>query len=269
MFQLSYSDLISILDTAPEKVATYLETFVDSYLQRQLSKLMDCKGFSSTEELMDYLFELYNLQEVKLFLFPSNDEVLRDPELWRDLVLVTSKKISGSNPKVLYYGPGKGSEILSLILAQKKLGSNKDFEIHAYNDEPVKLIDFNSEGFTLKELDGNKESFKAIYGKEYQHQEIFESKGPFMVPKDTDFNMVHFHSSSASLEKGAYDVVLMRNYMCYYKSKELNKVMRRINTYLKTGGYLILGVQEELKSTLSSRLYELVDDEMKIYKKIR
>lgn len=76
--------------------------------------------------------------------------------------------------------------------------------------------------------------------------------------KFREFNLIESQLDSSI----KFDYIFLRNVLIYFDSETCNKVAKKLSTYLKTDGYLILGVSESLQPEVS----EFTPMENSIYK---
>ena len=84
-------------------------------------------------------------------------------------------------------------------------------------------------------------------------------EGQFLIDRELTKNMKFFENNLLKLNThiGQFDVIFLRNVLLYFNDETKQKVIENIVANLKTGGYLIISLTENLQSVKLSKLKQV------------
>jgi chemotaxis protein methyltransferase CheR len=196
-------------------------------------------------------------------------EMFRDPEFYKSLrENIIPKLKTYAYFKIWHAGCATGEEAYSLAILLKEEGLLDRCQVYA-TDFNRKVLEIAKEGVYQKEdieqyernyiLSGGKNKlsdyYKAMYGsvmfnKELSSRIVFADHN---LVTDSVFADVH--------------LILCRNVMIYFEKNLQENVLNLFYESLVPSGILCLGTKESIKFTRFDRLFEIIDEKQKIFKK--
>lgn len=204
-------------------------------------------------------------------LVPNKTEFFRDPGVWRYLKEELPKLVASKGSlKVLDLGCSSGQELLTFSILSHELGLQDKIELTGSEKFQLKLDDLLKGEFSNKEI----ESCEKNYGRYKiggQFNQFFENKGDcFKVDQKYIENVkTQVFDMTIGRAFGEFDIVFCRNVMCYLNLRKSRPVYKLFSDFTVKGGLLFIGVQEDLKNSFYNKDFECLNEEYKIYKKIK
>lgn len=272
-FDLKYSQLEVIKDDLKYKCRIDVKSYVDGALKRIVGGVMDAEGIEDTGALIAWINESkQNKNNFELALTPEKTEFFRDHSLWTYFKnklpqLVRDKK----QLSILDLGCSSGDDAYSMQILASLLALEKDIKITTA-DKYQSVLDKMEQGvFPIKNLEGGDKNYLKIQGINGDFKEKVQRK------EDTfELNAIYrgkfeqkLFDLSSDRAFDQFDIVLCRNVMCYISLKKSRPVYKALTDFTKVGGLLVLGVQEDLTQSFYNRDFECVDEEIKVYQKIK
>lgn len=272
-FDLKYSQLEVIKDDLKYKCRIDVKSFVDGALKRIVGGFMDNHGIEQPDDLIGWVNESQvNKNELLLALTPEKTEFFRDHGLWSYLKNHLPKMVRDKKQlRVLDLGCSTGDNAYSLQILLSILGLEGNVNI-TVADKYQAVLDKMAKGvFPIKNLEGGDKNFLKIQGITGSLKEkVKRDEETFLVNsiyRDKFEQKLFDLSSDRAFDQ--FDIVLCRNVMCYISLKKSRPVYKALTDFTKIGGLLVLGVQEDLTQSFYNRDFECVDEEIKVYKKIK
>ncbi|RAU81833.1 CheR family methyltransferase [Pontibacter arcticus] len=238
---------------------------------RRIKRFLTNKELASIAELRtnlfqdSYFFENF-LQEVTV----NVTEMFRDPEFFLSL-RTNVLPILSTYPfiKIWDAGCSTGEELISLAILLEEEGLLNRTKIYA-TDINQKVLKQAKEGiYPAAQMPtytaayyaaGGKQEFSSYYSSNYGNVKFHASllKNVVFYPHNlaTDSSFNEFH------------LILCRNVLIYFNRELQERVYALFDQSLVSLGYLGLGKKESLSMSPFSRLYNFVDKEQRIYRKI-
>lgn len=238
---------------------------------RRIKRFLTNRELASIAELRtnlfqdSYFFENF-LQEVTV----NVTEMFRDPEFFLSL-RTNVLPILSTYPfiKIWDAGCSTGEELISLAILLEEEGLLNRTKIYA-TDINQKVLKQAKEGiYPAAQMPtytaayyaaGGKQEFSSYYSSNYGNVKFHTSllKNVVFYPHNlaTDSSFNEFH------------LILCRNVLIYFNRELQERVYALFDQSLVSLGYLGLGKKESLSMSPFSRLYNFVDKEQRIYRKI-
>lgn len=271
-FDLKYSELDKIIEDLKYKARIDLNSFSKSPLKRIIGGFMDDNNIRNPLLLADVLSD--NLSTKNNFiktLVPNKTEFFRDPGVWRYLEQELPKLVEKfGSLKVLDLGCSSGEELLTFSILREELGLQNKIELTGSEKYQLKLDDINKAKFSIKSLEScenNYNRFKA----EAKFSQLIKVEGETfkLDPKYLKNVSTRVYDMTIGRAFGEFDIVFCRNVMCYLNLKKARPVYKLLSDFTKKGGLLFIGVQEDLTHSFYSRDFNCINEEYKIYEKIK
>lgn len=209
--------------------------------------------------------------ELLAFIFRNEFELFRDPALWRSL----KEEVLPSFTRDIQYRvwiPScfEGSELLSFLILRAEMGMVNKLQV--IYTTPIENLNRAKIGFAYDERKyaQNLSNYKRIDGVDLD-EKYFQNKSNMLVPINSLFDNTVYKEfcevKNGILNKNV-NLVLYRNRLLRY-NKNLQKVVcDNLLSSLKVGGFLTLGIKENLPIENSMGKFRVFNKKESIYKKI-
>ena len=199
-------------------------------------------------------------------------EMFRDPSFWRVLrdkvipnILLNHDKIS-----IWHAGCSSGEEVVSMAILLKEMGILEKSKIFATDLDKDILKKARTPQYTLKNMELNEKNYIRFQGTGHL-TDYYTISGNIATVKPELLNSVNFreHDLVTGNIFSKFDLVLCRNVMIYFNQTLQNQVLVKLHESLFKYGYLAVGSKESLIWCDISNKFIVVNNEEKIYKKLR
>ena len=271
-FDLKYSELDLLIEDLKYRCRIDLNSFSKSPLKRIVGGFMDENSIVGINALSDLL--LTNERQKDAFLrclIPNKTEFFRDPGVWRYLEQELPKLVKKSGSfKVLDLGCSSGEELLTFSILREELGLQDKIELIGSEKYQLKLDDINKAEFSIKSLESCENNYNRFKADAKFSQFIKVEGETFKLdPKYLKNVSTQVYDMTIGRAFGEFDIVFCRNVMCYLNLKKARPVYKLLSDFTKKGGLLFMGVQEDLTHSFYSRDFNCINEEYKIYEKIK
>ncbi len=196
-------------------------------------------------------------------------EMFRDPDFYRSLrENIIPKLQTYAYFKIWHAGCATGEEVYSLAILLKEEGLLERSQIYA-TDFNRKVLEIAREGVYQK---ADMEQYSRNYvlsGGKFKLSDYYKSMyGSVMFSKELS-NRIVFADHNLVTDSVFADVnlIMCRNVMIYFEKSLQENVLNLFNESLVPSGILCLGTKESIKFTQVEKLFEVIDEKQKIYKK--
>ena len=195
--------------------------------------------------------------------------MFRDPGLWKSLKKRLPSEFSGKPLSVWHAGCSTGEEVYSLgILLQ---------EIHLQRNTKALATDIN--------LNAIEEAKSGIYHKikMIENENNYRQFNPstdfsrYFAPDDKHVKMnadlinhttFQYQNLITDTFPTGVDIIFCRNVMIYFDGIAKTRILEKFHRALNPGGYLIIGFFDTMSHLMDNKMFELTDEEAKIFRKI-
>jgi chemotaxis protein methyltransferase CheR len=196
-------------------------------------------------------------------------EMFRDPDFYRSLrENIVPKLRTYAYFKIWHAGCATGEEVYSLAILLQEEGLLDRCQVYA-TDFNQKVLEIAKEGVYQKSdieqceknyhLSGGKKSLSDYYKSMY---------GSVMFNKDLASRIVFAdHNLVTDSVFADVNLILCRNVLIYFEKNLQEKVLGLFYESLVPSGILCLGTKESLKFSEYGKLFDVIDDKQKIFKK--
>lgn len=239
-----------------------------SFLRRRINVFFEKNRIRSIDHFTE---QLGNNHFLELFLYEISvecTEMFRDPGFWRSLKQKVLPKINHSYLPVWFPDAVSGHELYSFLIIDR---------IH--NPESPKRVIFNHPSterirqITEGKLAGRNDE---LTDSNFKRLEIEALLADYIQPNDKDGYLKPYLTDHLSGEKGWYlttpsssnlfSLIVFRNTMLYTNKTLQERIGNHLYQLLSPGGFLAIGVKENLPDCLADKM-ELVDEQERIFKK--
>ena len=196
-------------------------------------------------------------------------EIFRDPEFYKSLrENIIPKLKTYAYFKIWHAGCATGEEAYSLAILLKEEGLLDRCQVYA-TDFNRKVLEIAKEGVYQKDdIEQYERNYIHSGGKNKLSDYYKAMYGSVMFNKELSSRIV-FADHNLVTDSVFADVhlILCRNVLIYFEKNLQENVLNLFYESLVPSGILCLGTKESIKFTRSERLFEIIDEKQKIFKK--
>ena len=196
-------------------------------------------------------------------------EMFRDPEFYKSLKTnIIPKLKTYAYFKVWHAGCATGEEVYSIAILLKEEGLLDRCQIYA-TDFNRKVLEIAKEGVYQKSEIEQYEKIYVLSGGEGKLSDYYKSRyGSVIFEKSLSSKVVFADHNLVTDNVFAEDnLILCRNVLIYFEKSLQDQVIGLFYKSLVSGGILCLGTKESIKFSGYEKLFDVVDEKQKIYKK--
>ncbi len=273
MGEIEIAELRKLTTFIKDKFNYSFKDYAMSSFRRRIKRMLDLYKLQTVDELIHILNTKEGFfEEFVSELTVNVTEMFRDPTFWRVLrehiipnIMLNHNKIS-----IWHAGCSSGEEIVSMAIVLDEMGILDKAKIVA-TDIDRSIIAKAKEGrYPLKHMEVNRKNYLRYQGK-YSLEKYYTEVGSEAVMNKALLENVSYRKHD--LVQGGvfskFDLVLCRNVMIYFNQTLQNQVLHRLHESLFKYGYLVIGSKESLIWCDIAHKFIVVNNEEKIYKKIK
>lgn len=241
-----------------------------AHIKRRVLHRMSISNLSTVTEIQNKV--LRDREFFKDFLDDLSinvTEMFRDPDFYRSLrENIVPKLRTYAYFKIWHAGCATGEEVYSLAILLQEEGLLDRCQIYA-TDFNQKVLEIAKEGVYQKsDIEQYEKNYQLSGGKKKLSDYYKSMYGSVMFSKELS-NRIVFADHNLVTDSVFADVnlILCRNVMIYFEKDLQEKVLGLFYESLVPSGILCLGTKESIKFTRYAKLFEVIDDTQKIFKK--
>ena len=259
-----------IREIMKNKIDFEMALYRDRYIKGRIYHRIRAKNISSVKDYVEYLKNNpQELQNLKALLTIHTTEFFRDINPFRYLEttilprLARSANNSGHRIKILSAPCSTGQEVYSIAIIVHQLIKSGVIKC------PVEIIG----------LDIDKPSIQKARNGIYRSDEMKNISEQIMkdyfIKSDSNYRIkdelkqfcqFEVHDLFKTLPfDSKFDLILCRNFLIYISYEDQMQIIENLNTHLKRGGYIMLGITEGFK-LMNELDYEIENIDERIYK---
>jgi len=274
------SEIIAVTD---EEIAALTQSILTRYgidftcyepqsLKRRIVRLLNVYNFRSIHEmwvriLREREFMSCFMNEVSVGM----TSMFRDPIVWKQLKgILNSQYKDSSSISIWHAGCSSGEEVFTMgILLEEINLLEKTSALATDINQDALEIGRKGEYHKIKMID-NEKNFKLYnpFGDLSVYYSRVDSKMGKMDQKLSKHVKFAYHNLISDKFTGGFDIILCRNVMIYFDSQAKKMLMQKFYESLSPGGYFIIGFYDTMLSMIDQKLFSLVDEEAKIFRKV-
>ncbi len=273
MQDIDIADLKRISEFIYQKYRYDFRNYAMSSFKRRVLRIMDLKKL--TVETL-----LKRLNDVPAFINEFLDELtvnvtemFRDPSFWRVMreEIIPAILLNHKQFKIWHAGCSSGEEVLTMAIVLKEMGILNDVSIIATDLDTTILERAKSGVYPIKNMDLNEKNYIRFQGSASSLKDYYrEENGHAMFNRELLANVsFRKHDLVTGDIFNKFDLVLCRNVMIYFNQTLQNEVLKKFHESLFKYGYLAIGSKESLIWCDYANRFIVVNNEEKIYKKIK
>lgn len=273
MQDIDIADLKRISELIFQKYNYDFRNYAMSSFKRRVLRIMELKKFT-VESLIK------KLNESPLFINEFLDELtvnvtemFRDPSFWRIMreEIIPAILLNHKQFKIWHAGCSSGEEVITMAIMLKEMGILHDVTLIATDLDTNILERAKSGVYPVKNMELNEKNYIRFQGTQTALKDYYrEENGMAIFNKDLLAN-VSFRKHDLVLGDvfNKFDLILCRNVMIYFNQALQNEVLKKFHESLFKYGYLAIGSKESLIWCDYANRFIVVNNEEKIYKKIK
>jgi len=271
--EIEISELRKLTQVVNENYGFDFKDYAMSSFRRRVQRIVELYKFKSVGTLIDKLETTPSFFEEFLSEITVNvTEMFRDPTFWtllrEDILPELANKAERLN--IWHAGCSSGEEVYSMAITLRELGLLEKSNLIATDIDTV-IIDKAKEGLVHKKhMELNEQNYKQSGGEEDLKKYFMEDKNGFhFLPEFTEHISFRKHNLVDGNVFSKFDLVLCRNVMIYFNQTLQNEVLKKLHGSLFNYGHLAIGSKESLIWCDIANKFAVVNNEEKIYKKIK
>ncbi|OHX66005.1 CheR family methyltransferase [Flammeovirga pacifica] len=249
------------------------KNYAMSSFTRRVRRVVELYKFTSVDALIKRFKEKPEFfQEFVSEITVNVTEMFRDPTFWIALrdeiipeILTEHKKIS-----IWHAGCSSGEEVISMCILLSEAEALDSAVIVATDIDKSIINRAKKAAISAKNMELNQSNYER-YGGKGSLLDYFIEKDGFFYVKPELLDKVSFRIQD--LVKGnpfsKFDLILCRNVMIYFNQSLQNEVLNKLHNSLFKYGNLAIGSKESLIWCDIANKFVVVNNEEKIYKKIK
>lgn len=273
MQDIEISDLRRITETIREQYNYDFTNYAMSSFKRRILRIMELYKFSSVDLLIKRLREdRIFFEEFLAELTVNVTEMFRDPSFWRELRdhIIPNILLNHNTINIWHAGCSSGEEVFSMAIMLKEMGILDRSKIIATDIDKVILAKAKQGVYPLKNMELNEKNYIRYQGTSSLYKYFKDENGRAVMDKSLVENVsFREHDLVQGIVFNKFDLILCRNVMIYFNQTLQNQVLKKLHESLFKYGYLIIGSKESLIWCEIANKFIVVNNEEKIYKKIK
>lgn len=270
---IEIADLRKITEIVKEKYNYDFTNYAMSSFRRRILRILELYKFSSPDILIRRLQDdpaFFNefISEITV----NVTEMFRDPSFWRVLrdQIIPSILLNHNTISIWHAGCSSGEEVFSMAILLKEMGILNKAKIIATDIDKVILERAKQGHYSIKNMELNEKNYIRFEGQKNFTDYFKEVNGKAVMDKSLVENVsFREHDLVQGIVFNKFDLILCRNVMIYFNQSLQNEVLKKLHESLFKYGYLIIGSKESLIWCEISNKFIVVNNEEKIYKKIK
>jgi chemotaxis protein methyltransferase CheR len=288
MQEFEPQELNALINLVREKYNLDFQDYAISSFKRRITRILELYKFKSIEALINRLAtNSAFFDEFVSEITVNVTEMFRDPTFWKALRDNILPNIFSANPNISIWHAGcsSGEEVFSMCILLQEMGYLDRARIVASDLDTAIIAKALKNQISLKHMEVNAKNYLALnsnkieLGFSVDTTKILEN--PLLSYFDVKDNMASLKKEllkNVSFRKhdlvqggvfGKFDLVLCRNVMIYFNQQLQNTVLTKLHESIYKYGYLAIGSKESLIWCDISNKFLVVNNEEKIYKKIK
>ncbi len=272
MQDIDIVDLKRISELIYQKYNYDFRNYAMSSFKRRVQRIIELKKLT-----VDGLIKRLNdtpsfINEFLDELTVNVTEMFRDPSFWRIMreEIIPAILLNHKQFKIWHAGCSSGEEVLSMAILLKEMGILNSVQLYA-TDLDVNIMErAKMATYPIKNMELNEKNYIRFQGAGALSDYYKEENGMAVFNKDLLAN-VNFRKQDLVLGEpfNKFDLILCRNVMIYFNQTLQNEVLKKFHESLFKYGYLAIGSKESLIWCDYANRFIVVNNEEKIYKKIK
>lgn len=275
MQDIEITDLRRITDLVKQNYGYDFTNYAISSFKRRVLRILELGRYPSIEHLIKRIREDESKEYKEEFLGEITvnvTEMFRDPSFWRFMRdhVVPNVLVNHNSISIWHAGCSSGEEVFSMAIMLKEMGIFDKAKIIA-TDLDKAILDKAKKGeYLAKNMELNEKNYIRYQGTKSITDYYKPVNGKVVMDKSLVENVsFREHDLVTGGIFNKFDLVLCRNVMIYFNQTLQNDALKKLHESLFKYGYLVIGSKESLIWCDIANKFIVVNNEEKIYKKIR
>ena len=272
MKEIDIKDLKKITELIKQKHNYDFTNYAMSSFKRRVLRIMELYNLTIDnliKKLQDQpkFFEEF-LSEVTV----NVTEMFRDPSFWRVLRddIIPAILLNHKTFRIWHAGCSSGEEVFSMAIVLKEMGILDSASIIATDLDTQILERARMGNYPAKNMELNNKNYIRYQGTGSLDDYYKIENGKAVLDKSLVQNVsFRKHDLVTGDIFNKFDLILCRNVMIYFNQNLQNAVLKKFHESLFKYGYLIIGSKESLIWCDIANKFIVVNNEEKVYKKIK
>lgn len=273
MQEIEISELRKLTEMVKENFGYDFTEYAMSSFKRRIQRILELYKFASVDALMKRLKDEPSFFEEFICEITVNvTEMFRDPSFWRELRdhIIPNILLNHSSISIWHAGCSSGEEVYSMAILLREMGILDKAKIYATDLDKEILQKAKQGTYALKNMELNDKNYIRFQGQKTLANYYKADNGKAIMDKSLVDNVVwREHDLVRGGVFNKFDLILCRNVMIYFNQSLQNTVLKKLHESLFKYGYLVIGSKESLIWCEIANKFIVVNNEEKIYKKIR
>ncbi|MDX1903279.1 MAG: protein-glutamate O-methyltransferase CheR [Thermonemataceae bacterium] len=271
--EIEISELRLITDLIQQKYDYDFGNYAMSSFKRRIARVLELNKMDNVSVLLkkldsDAKFFKDFLAEITV----NVTEMFRDPTFWIELRDNIIPQIRQNSEKfsIWHAGCSSGEEVYSMAILLEEMGILDDVRIVATDIDHVILDKAREARYHLKNMELNSKNYQTFGGK-YQLEKYYKATNNKAEMDKSLVRNVEFREQNLVTGDvfSKFDLILCRNVMIYFNQTLQNQVLSIFHQSLHKYAFLAIGSKESLIWCDLANKFIIVNNEEKIYKKIK
>lgn len=272
MQDIDIADLKRIAELIYQKHSYDFRNYAMSSFKRRVLRIIELKKLTVETLIKKLTDSPAFIHEFLDELTVNVTEMFRDPSFWRVMreEVIPAILLNHKQFKIWHAGCSSGEEVLSMAILLKEMGIWQDVQLFATDLDTNILERAKAATYPIKSMELNEKNYIRFQGTSSLKNYYKEENGMAVFNKELLAN-VTFRKHDLVLGEvfNKFDLVLCRNVMIYFNQTLQNEVLKKFHEGLFKYGYLAIGSKESLIWCDYANRFIVVNNEEKIYKKIK
>jgi len=243
-----------------------------TFLKRRLEHILQLHGIRDTEAIMRKLdLDKFYFNQFLADFVPSTTEMFRDPSLWRYLKEIILPELSKSISPIKIWIPSwdSGEELYSLAITLKEMELLSRTKIFASTYSELVTKNIKEGKVDPKKMEMNEANYQRFQGKTIFGNYFKPAADGSLLFKTELIRDVVFVRQNANFDSSVpgCNLILFRNQLIYMNISQEEKVISNLRDNLNTGGFLAIGIKENLEHLGCGSSFINLNSSEKVYKK--
>lgn len=271
--EIQIVDIRRLTETVRSRYGYDFTNYAISSFKRRVARILELYRFASIDALIGRIADdPHFFHDFVSEITVNVTEMFRDPSFWRVLrdailpnILLNHDKVS-----IWHAGCSSGEEVYSMAILLREMGILRNARIVATDIDDVILEKAREGAYPAKNMEINEKNYIRFRG-DKQLGDYFELRNGKAVMDKTLVQDVSWrkHDLVSGIVFSKFDLVLCRNVMIYFNQTLQNDVLKKLHESTFKYGYLAIGSKESLIWCEVANRFIVVNNEEKIYKKIK
>lgn len=264
-------DIKKIIDAIRKSKGIDFSDYAFSSFKRRINRFLEIKKMRSIDELIGKIQTEGDFTDLLIKEITVNvTEMFRDPSFWIVLRDTVIPQIANNHALNIWHAAcSTGEEVYSMAILLKEIGLLKKSSIVA-TDLNNNVLDIATRGlYSIRSQELNSKNYEVFSGKKNLSDYYTVHDGMVQYDKHLISNVkFSCHNLAQDGPFGKFDLIICRNVLIYFNFDLQEKVIFTFGQSLGKNAFLGIGSKESLTWCKSSRMFEEVSVEEKIYRKL-